>query len=228
MKRIFAALFFSLVFSFSLFAQTDSELKTVELFSPRNADGTSNPATVGKACFSFINESISCGKTSDLYYGITPSSKEWNWFRASGEGTRNKIKSLGKKDWTDKLKVPVIEPYAKLRPGLQRDPFLNASVRRGRSMSTSEGMTNTGGANTFNERTGTFNNSKDSSDLADLKPAAKSDNYFPFEKVVLGNMYVMRVVDEKNDFYVLFRVDELEKGKRAKISWKRIEAPKED
>ena len=55
----------------------------------------------------------------------------------------------------------------------------------------------------------------------------KSD-YNPFEKAVLGNMYVLRVVDEKNDFYVLFRVDELERGRRCKISWKKIDAPNAD
>jgi hypothetical protein len=225
MKRIFAGLFVSLFFSFSAFSQTDSsELKTVELFSAVNADGKFDSAAAAKSCFSFITEGISCGKTSDIFYGITPYRTEGNWFRASGEGTRNKIEKLGKKNWTDKFKVPVVEPYAKLRRGLQRDAFVNASAAR-KSMSISEGTRNTGGANTFDERKGVFRDSKDSSDLPELKPAANSNRYYPFEKAALGNMYVMRVVDETNDFYVLFRVDELEKGKRVKISWKKFDAP---
>jgi len=231
MKRLGAALLFSLALSFSVFAQTDSELKTVELFSPPNSGNIPNLANVGKWCFNFITESRSCNKVSDIYYGNKPFSKEWNWFRASGEGTRNKIKSLGKKDWTDNFKVPVVKPYAKLKPGLRRDAFLSVSARRG-SFSPSEGEANSGGSSRFNERKETFSDFKSSTNLPDLKsdskPAGYFKNYSPFEKAVPGNMYVMRVVDENNDFYVLFRVDELEKGKRVKISWKRIEAPKED
>jgi hypothetical protein len=217
MKSIVASLFILVVLSFSVFSQVkSSDLKTFELGVDR-----------GTGCFSFITESVSCGRGADLSFGRSPESRKVSWFRASGEGTRNKIESLGKKDWTNDFKVPVLEPYAKLRPGLQRDPFLNASATRGGSLSTSQGAANNGGASKFDERTKTFSDAKSSSGLPGLRGNAKSD-YFPFEKVVLGNMYVMRVVDENNDFYVLFRVDELERGKRAKISWKRIPAPQED
>ena len=220
MKRIVVSLFILVILAFSVFSQNEqsktADLKTAELSSE-----------LGAGCFSFIAESPSCGKISDLYFGPSPESKKFNWFRASGEGTRNRIERLGKKNWSDDFKVPVVEPYAKLRPGLQRDGFLSASATRGGSLSVSQGTRNTGGQSTFDERTQTFRDAKSSSELPELRRNPKPD-YDPFEKVVLGNMYVMRVVDENNDFYVLFRVDEFESGKRVKFSWKRIPAPKGD
>lgn len=46
-----------------------------------------------------------------------------------------------------------------------------------------------------------------------------------FAKAKIGQMYVMRVKDDEADFYVLFRVEELEQEKLCTISWKRIPAP---
>lgn len=229
MKRIAATLFFSLVFSFSLFAQTDSEIKTVELFSPLNADGSPNFANYEKRCFSFITETLSCGSAYDISYGRWLNNEK-DWFQAIGVGYRNKLKSLGMKNWTDDFKVPVVKPYAKLKPGENRFPDLSRK-QTSASVNISDGSRNTGGSSSFDSRKGVFTDFKDSNDIPSVdssKSSSGSVKYYPFEKVVPGNMYVMRVVDEKNDFYVLFRVDELEKGKRAKISWKRIEAPKED
>lgn len=52
---------------------------------------------------------------------------------------------------------------------------------------------------------------------------AKSTTHFAKAKV--GHMYVMHVKDEEADFYVLFRVEQLEQGEQCTISWKRIPTP---
>ena len=44
-------------------------------------------------------------------------------------------------------------------------------------------------------------------------------------KAKLGQIYAMHVKDDQSDFYVLFRVDQLEQGQYCTISWKRIPAP---
>jgi hypothetical protein len=46
-----------------------------------------------------------------------------------------------------------------------------------------------------------------------------------FVKAVAGHMYVIHVVDEARDFYVLFRVDSIERGDSCTISWRLIPSP---
>jgi hypothetical protein len=43
-----------------------------------------------------------------------------------------------------------------------------------------------------------------------------------FAKAKAGHMYLVRVKDDEADFYVLFRVEEIEQGDHCTISWKRI------
>ncbi|HEV3041200.1 MAG TPA: hypothetical protein VHA33_25765 [Candidatus Angelobacter sp.] len=45
-------------------------------------------------------------------------------------------------------------------------------------------------------------------------------------KVVLHHMYVLHLKDDADDFYVMFRVEELEQHTRCAISWRRVDAPK--
>jgi hypothetical protein len=46
-------------------------------------------------------------------------------------------------------------------------------------------------------------------------------------KVVVGHIYLLRVKNDKSDFYALFRVEDLEQGQHCTITWKRIAAPKQ-
>ena len=46
-----------------------------------------------------------------------------------------------------------------------------------------------------------------------------------FVKAIAGHMYVIRVVNETDDFYVLFRVEEIERGSKCTISWRMVPAP---
>jgi hypothetical protein len=44
-------------------------------------------------------------------------------------------------------------------------------------------------------------------------------------RAIPGHMYVVHVVDDKRDFYALFRVDALQRGDNCTISWKMIPSP---
>ena len=44
-------------------------------------------------------------------------------------------------------------------------------------------------------------------------------------KVQAGYMYLMRIKDHEADFFVLFRVEEIEQQDHCTISWKPIPAP---
>lgn len=52
---------------------------------------------------------------------------------------------------------------------------------------------------------------------------AKSTSHFA--KATTGHMYLIHVKDDQADFYVLFRIEELEQQDHCTISWKRIPTP---
>ena len=220
-----------LVFSFSALSQSDPEIRTVELFSPINVQRQiSDPFAASRFCFSFITERISCEKDADLYYGNVRLGEDWDWFQVAGNGSRNKLKDLGRKSWTDDFEVPVVKPYAKLKPGKQRSVVIDASGAQANASRPRLPDTRRASPASVDfdplDRFGNLDKSVINPRTEYTRTSKKTSIYQPYKKVFEGNMYVLRVVDETNDFYVLFRVDELERGKRAKISWKRIEAPK--
>jgi hypothetical protein len=49
-----------------------------------------------------------------------------------------------------------------------------------------------------------------------------------FAKARAGHIYLMHVKDNQADFYVLFRIEELEQADHCTISWKRIPAPEKE
>lgn len=48
-----------------------------------------------------------------------------------------------------------------------------------------------------------------------------------FVKAVEGHMYAMHVKDADSDFYVIFRVERIERGDNCTISWRKISSPEE-
>ncbi len=46
-----------------------------------------------------------------------------------------------------------------------------------------------------------------------------------FVKAIVGHLYAMHVKDKDSDFYVLFRVENIERGKSCTISWQLIATP---
>lgn len=53
----------------------------------------------------------------------------------------------------------------------------------------------------------------------------RNDPYSPVLEAKLGYMYVVHVLDETRDYYLLVRVDELKRGERLVLSYKKLELP---
>lgn len=227
MKNVLLTLFTLFIFSLTVFSQND--LKTIELLSPWSADNTHNAIAAKKSCFSFITEEYGC-KNGDIYYGGMRLGNDWDWFQTLGIGSRNKFQNLGEKKWADDFNIPVVEPYAKLKDGEQRLIVIDSSGKDGEPGKKGDvGLPGRNADGTYSSRADKSNKNADQTvnqNSEKTKEKIKS-GYQPYEKVFLGNIYVMRVVDKDNDFYVLFRVNELERGKRCLISWKKVAAPQE-
>ena len=198
------------------------ELKTVTLYgSLQYKDDFS------RALFSFKTGAF--GKNWDLYYGGLRVSEEWDWFQVSGlEGARSAFRDLGPLGWDDSFTVPVIEPFPKLKPGERRHVTIDASGADGedgaRGADGEDGEDGDGAVRHKNRAT---------PEPPPATPRRPKRDGVPkvdpvFVKAVVGHMYVIRVVDEENDFYVLFRVEALVRGDNCTISWKRIPAPAAD
>ncbi len=48
-----------------------------------------------------------------------------------------------------------------------------------------------------------------------------------FVKAVIGHMYVMHVKDSASDFYLMFRVESIERGDNYTISWQLVPSPEQ-
>src|ERR1044072_4433614 len=69
-----------------------------------------------RALFSFRTGSF--GQNWDLNYGSLFVNSDRDWFQVSTlKGVRTAFKDLGAHDWADSFKVPVVEPFPKLKEG---------------------------------------------------------------------------------------------------------------
>jgi hypothetical protein len=216
---VMSALLASAVFS----QDVPGELKTITLSSPYE-ESANGPLISGKKvdrnCFDLVSEAeVQCGKHRwDIVYGNLRVGEEWDWFMvADSRGVRTKMVGLGKKDWTDDVNVRTVQPFPKLKAGESRTVMVDASG--------SDGAPGADGKSAGNRSVDRSSYSLvESPSLVDssLKPVRTSEHLV---RAVEGKMYVVRVKDDQNDFYVLLRVDEIVRGRTAKLSWKRIAAP---
>jgi hypothetical protein len=170
----------------------------------------------------------------DLRYGSLYVGDDWDWFQSSGHrDSRGLIKDLGPLSWDSQLKVPFITPLPKLLPGEQRTISVNADGADGGDGAPGEpGKPGTDAdaphideqafprplaSPTANSSNPTSNRNKKHDGVPKVDPI--------FVKAIVGHMYAIRVLDEKNDFYVLFRVEEIKKGDSVVVSWKLIDTP---
>lgn len=209
MKKIAFLAFLIIVATLTAVAQSD--VKTVEFYSPNPTGKKYQARRAEQSCFSFVNEVQGSGVGADLCYGFLRAGENWGWFMSMGDGTRNRLKRIGTKEWSDEFKVPVVKPFRKLADGENRSIVLDGSGEDGKDGADGDGAVDTRASDRV---------------IPDDRraPKPKSD-YQPYERAVVGNIYALRVVDEKNDFYVLFRVDEMKRGDYCRISWKKVEAP---
>ncbi len=170
----------------------------------------------------------------DLRYGNLYAGSEFDWFQSStARGSRTVIKDLGKHAWTDAFKVPYVEPFAKLKPGEQRQISVNTSGADG-----ADGAPGAAGSDGYdgNDRDRSIPKPRLDSEGSIPRPSQPSRAKYDgkvrvspvFVKAIVGHMYVIHVVTEVFDFYALFRVDLLESGDNCTISWKPIARPEND
>jgi len=108
---------------------TQEELRTVTLFPPRDKNTGKYDET--RACFSFksAGNKLPNSKDWDLGYGFLQISYE-DWFMVGMISPRKRsvIKDLGEHNWSDVIKIPVLEPLPELKEGEQRRITVDSSA----------------------------------------------------------------------------------------------------
>jgi hypothetical protein len=238
MKKVFLlALLIGL--SLSTHAQTagtqgapESGVQRVTLYGPlaRGHD-------FSRANFSFRTGKL--GRDGDLDYGSLYVSEEHDWFQVStAKGVRTAFRDLGKHDWTDSFSVPVVEPFPVLKEGEQRHVTVDASGRDGedgapgaQGAEGEDGAPGVDGGGVTRPPLPVTGAARGPESLSEPRPPRRpKHDGVPkvdpvFVKAVPGHMYVIRVVDADEDFYVLFRIESLVRGDNCTITWKRVPPP---
>ena len=145
------------------------------------------------------------------------------------------IVDLGKHAWADSFTVPVV---AALKPGETLGVVVNANGADGKDGKPGFGAGDGDGLSPLPSGGGGTNPS-----VCCDSASGTIDRGFPREqprrpkrpagvqtsanllRAVLDHIYVIHVVDDKRDFYALFRVEALQRGDNCTISWKMIPAP---
>ena len=155
-----------------------------------------NPELRNRACFLLIKLVHGCGVGVPMIHYGNRFGVNWDIFAISGhEQDQTRGVDLGELEWSDEFRVPEIEPWPKLQPGEQRHITVNASGTVDRQVTTAV-KTSEG-----------------------LIPSA----YNPYIEIKKGHIYAIRVVNGLNDFYILIRIDDLIRGTKASISYKKFE-----
>jgi hypothetical protein len=180
----------------------------------------------------------------DLSYGSLYAGEDWDWFQSSTSHSRSVVRDLGRLNWDDNFKVPVVAPLPLLKEGETRHVTIDVSGadgadgadgEAGRDGAGADGVSATGSFRMDNVPYGFPVRAIESYERATLETLPKHSrpkrhDGIPkidpiFTKAATGHLYVMHVVDKVSDFYVLFRVESLERGDNCTISWKLIPPP---
>jgi hypothetical protein len=211
----------------------ESEPKRVTIYS-----SLKRPENRPRSSFSFRTGAFA-GYGWDLNYGSLYVGEDHDWFQVGlGREDRSAFRDLGAHEWADSFSVPVVEPFPVLKPGEQRHITVDASCKDGEDGAPgapgADGEDGTPGA----DGDGVVRPPLPATGAAHgpEPPPVPRPSRRPkhdgvpkvdpvFAKAVVGHMYVIRVVDKDDDFYVLFRVESLVRGDNCTITWKRIPPP---
>ena len=167
----------------------------------------------------------------DVEYGLLGINNDFDWFQSSAERqNRSVIKDLGSHFWTDVFAVPAVDPLPKLKPGEQRQFSIDTSGADGADGKPgAAGDPGPDGGSVPTETSGNKSARDPGRTTPEVVPLHPKNDGKPkidplFVKAIIDHMYVIHVVDEKSDFYALFRVDALNEG-ACNLSWKLIPAP---
>ena len=229
---LFASMMFVLIATSIALSQTDKQIQKFTLYAP-----SKNRETDQQFCFSFREEKIPDSPLScELFYGKVIDGVGYNWFNTRYTQTsRSKILDLGEKKWSDSFNVPPIRPLPEWKTVESKQVINNAKNERRSPLwdaSESSGGTQTGGGPNRDPYDPTKSYEPDNSPIrkesrTNTRTAKKTIVHYDLAKVrvKIGHIYVIRVFDTNNDFYVLFRVESQEKGDRCTITWRRISSP---
>lgn len=198
-----------------------------------------------RALFSFKTGTY--GRGWDLNYGSLYVNGEHDWFQVSTVGdARTAMRDLGAHDWADSFEVPTVVPFPKLKPGEQRMVKVDVSGAdgadgAGAGSGRRRGYTAEAPLPSVPETPARPQPDADGVVWEPLRPLPTTpERVAParrpkqdgvpkvdpiFTRARVGHMYVLRVVDGAEDFYVLFRVESLVRGDNCTITWKRVPAP---
>lgn len=181
----------------------------------------------GKALFSFKKgEFVQDLENWDLNYGSLYVGDEWDWFSVSlATNARTAARDLGELNWGENFTIPVIEPFPKLKEGETRTFKVDASGADGAD--GEDGAPAVDGNGKVMPKPQRPAVSGEAQAVRKEKRSGVPIVDPVFLKAIPGHMYVIRVVDNDSDFYVLFRVEELVRGDKCTISWERIPPPEE-
>ena len=198
--------------------------------------------TYDSSRFDLVNFNNGCRAILCLVYGSRVGDN-WDIFTVSGGAvSRTRMVRIGKYDWTEKFVVPYVAPWPELAPGETRTVTVNTSGGEGgdgsNGMSGRDGG-NGGGVATMNgdgtlsamgsikresyahaaldKQVGSYVTGKDGK--------TRKDGYTPMVEARKGHMYAVRVVDKTRDYFVLVRVDDLKRGERLVLSYKKLNLP---
>jgi len=201
---------------------------TATLYSPKKNRGQNR-----YYCLDF--KAGASSKTSDpcdLRYGYLYAGEDWDWFQSSMDReSRGLIQDLGPLNWDSQFEVPVVIPRRKLLPGEQRTVSVDTSGADGADGAPGKpgapGQPGADGDGVVRAKT-----PEPTPEIAPVAPVKKKNDGTPkidsiFVKAIVGHIYVAHIVNDKEDFYALFRVNGIERGSFCVVSWKLIEAPRE-
>jgi hypothetical protein len=144
------------------------------------------------------------------------------------------IKDLGEHFWSDRFDVPAVPPFAPLKPGevggVHIDTSGNVPTTVRTIVTKGRNGARVANGNPDQNAEGSVKRNPSIPDPVELgQPSPLRINTKPgipmYVKAVAGHMYVIHVVDDENDFYALFRVDQLIRGDSCVVSWKLIDPP---
>jgi hypothetical protein len=218
MTRVFTFITIMLCYGLSAaHSQTNDDLQRVELLSPFVTISESphkvqwDKERAKVSCLSLRSLTQEhCLMTNSIGYGNRIGDHR-DLFSIEVNQEQTRMIDLGKHDWSDKFDVPYIRPWAKLKPGESRSIAFNASGTKAPDGKT---YAKTSLANQV------------SSGVKKGSGNVYEDNYNPLVEATEGHMYAVRVLDSKNDFYVLLRADKVVTGTSVVISFKKVPSPK--
>lgn len=209
---------------------------TVILYSPLKYKQVGvSPAPSGRprsdlsrAYFNLITGQRRHFGTGDLSYGTISERDSPDWFRVGGDNDeRTVIKDLGRFEWGDQFKIPVVKPLPELKPGEQRYVTTRKSWKEPTAgLPTDIRAVASAASHDPDEPMANWPDVKPKPVTPIERKNSKAPKPAPaLVKVVLGHMYVVHMVNDQSDFYVLVHVDGLVRGDNCTISSKRVPSP---